>query len=122
MSAVDGLAAQAAAFMVRAGYSPGSRASYQRVWGQFGDYCVESGVRDPDREAADRFCAAAGADGVEQWQVFYRRAVGCLFGGVRGVRMRRGWQDAGSPRRPCAPRPGCCAGSWRFWPGWGWRR
>jgi len=66
MSAVEGLAAQAAAFMVRAGYSPGSRASYQRVWDQFGKYCAESGVRHPDREAADRFCAAAGADGVEQ--------------------------------------------------------
>jgi site-specific recombinase XerD len=79
MSVVSGLAAEAAAFMVRAGYSPGSRASYQRVWDRFGEYCAESGGRHPDREAADRFCAAAGAAGVEQWQVFYRRAVGCLF-------------------------------------------
>ena len=79
MSAVEGLAAQAAAFMVGAGYSPGSRARYQRVWGRFGEYCAESGIRYPDREAADRFCVAVGADGVEQWQVFYRRAVGCLF-------------------------------------------
>lgn len=79
MSAVEGLAAQAAAFMVRAGYSPGACASYRRVWDQFGEYCAERGVRDPDRETAGRFCAAAGADGVEQWQVFYRRAVGCLF-------------------------------------------
>ncbi|MGO9156596.1 tyrosine-type recombinase/integrase [Mycobacterium sp.] len=79
MSAVDGLAAQAGAFMVGAGYSPGSRASYQRMWDQFGEYCAVSGVRHLDREAADRFCAAAGADGVEQWQVFYRRALGCLF-------------------------------------------
>ena len=79
MSAVGGLAARAAAFMVQAGYSPGSRASYQRVWDQFGEYCAESGVRHPDREAAARFCTTAGADGVEQWQVFCRRAVGCLF-------------------------------------------
>lgn len=79
MSVVCGLAAQATAFMVRAGYSSGSRASYQRVWDQFGEYCAESGVRHPDREAAARFCAAAGADGVDQWQVFGRRAVGCLF-------------------------------------------
>ena len=79
MSVVSGLAAQAAAFMVRAGYSPGSCASYQRVWDQFGEYCAERGVRHPDREAAARFCAAAGADGAQQWQVFYRRAVGCLF-------------------------------------------
>ncbi|MET1154678.1 tyrosine-type recombinase/integrase, partial [Arthrobacter sp.] len=71
--------AQAAAFMVQAGYSPGSRASYQRVWDQFGEHCAESGIRHPDREAAARFCVAAGADGVEQWQVFCRRAVGCLF-------------------------------------------
>jgi integrase len=79
MSTVEELAAQAAAFMVGTGYSPGSRASYQRVWDQFGEYCAESGGRHPDREAAARFCAAAGADGVEQWQVFYRRAVSCLF-------------------------------------------
>ncbi len=76
---VDGLAAQAAAFMGRAGYSPGSRASYQRVWDQFGQYCAESGVRSPDREAAARFCTVVGADGSQQWQVFYRRAAGCLF-------------------------------------------
>ena len=74
MSALDRLAAQAAAFMVGAGYSPGSRASYQRVWDQFGEYCAMSGLRRPDREAAGRFCVAVGADGVEQWQVFYRRA------------------------------------------------
>lgn len=79
MSVVDGLAAQAAAFMVGAGYSPGSRASYQRVWDRFGEYCAKSGVSHPDREAAARFCEAAGADGVEQWQVFFRRAVGCLL-------------------------------------------
>ncbi|WP_248759916.1 tyrosine-type recombinase/integrase [Pseudarthrobacter sp. SSS035] len=79
MSDVSELTAQAAAFMVQAGYSPGSRASYQRVWNQFGEYCAESGIRHPDREAAARFCVAAGADGVEQWQVFCRRAVGCLF-------------------------------------------
>jgi integrase len=79
MSAVEGLAAQAAAFMVRVGYSPGARASYERVWEQFGEYCAESSVDHPDREAAGRFCAAAGADGPEQWQVFYRRAVGGLF-------------------------------------------
>lgn len=79
MSVVTGLAAQAAAFMGRAGYSPGSRVDYQRVWGQFGEYCAVSGVRDPDRETAARFCAAVGADGAEQWQVFYRRAVSCLF-------------------------------------------
>ena len=36
MSVVGGLAARAAVFMVRAGYSLGSRASYQRVWDQFG--------------------------------------------------------------------------------------
>jgi len=34
---VSGLAAQAAEFMGRAGYSPGSRADYQRIWGQFGE-------------------------------------------------------------------------------------
>jgi site-specific recombinase XerD len=79
MSVVSGLATEAAAFMVRAGYSPGSRASYQRVWDRFGEYCAESGGRHLDREAGDRFCTAAGADGVEQRQVFYRRAVGCLF-------------------------------------------
>lgn len=79
MSVVSGLAAEAAAFMERAGYSPGSRANYQRVWDRFGQYCAESGAQDPDRESAARFCAAVGADGPEQWQVFYRRAVGCLF-------------------------------------------
>jgi integrase/recombinase XerD len=79
MSVVSGLAAHAAVFMGRAGYSPGSRGNYQRIWGQFGEYCAVSGVLHPDRETAARFCAAVGADGVEQWQVFYRRAVGCLF-------------------------------------------
>lgn len=79
MCVVDRLAARAAAFMVRAGYSPGSRASYQRVWDQFGQYCVDSGVRHPDRQTGARFCAAAGAAGADQWQVFFRRAVGCLF-------------------------------------------
>ncbi len=79
MSVVSGLVVQAAAFMGRAGYSPGSRADYQRIWGQFGEYCAASGIREPDRETAARFCAAVGADGTEQWQVFYRRAVGCLF-------------------------------------------
>jgi integrase len=38
-----------------------------------------SGVLDPDRAAAARFCAVAGTDGGERWQVFYRRVVGCLF-------------------------------------------
>ncbi|XAS74125.1 tyrosine-type recombinase/integrase [Micrococcaceae bacterium Sec5.1] len=79
MSDVSELKAQAAAFMVQAGYSPGSRASYERVWDQFGEYCAESGIRHPGRQTAARFCVAAGADGVEQWQVFSRRAVGCLF-------------------------------------------
>jgi site-specific recombinase XerD len=79
MSVVTGMAAQGAAFMERAGYSPGSRTSYQRIWSQFGEYCAVSGVQDPDRETAARFCAAIGADGAEQWQTFYRRVVGCLF-------------------------------------------
>jgi integrase len=79
MSVVERLAVEAAAFMERAGYSSGSRAQYQRVWGQFGQYCAASGTRRPDREAAARFCAAVGADGGEQRQVFVRRAVGCLF-------------------------------------------
>ena len=79
MSVVTGLAAEAAAFMERAGYSSGSCIGYQRIWDQFGEYCAASGVRDPDRGTAARFCAAVGADGAEQWQVFYRRAVGCLF-------------------------------------------
>ena len=79
MSVVTGLAAQASAFMRRAGYSPGSRVGYQRIWDEFGEYCAASGVREPDRETAARFCAAVGADGAEQWQVFYRRAVSCLF-------------------------------------------
>ena len=79
MSDVSELTAQAASFMVQAGYSPGSRASYQRVWDRFGEYCAESGVRHPDREAAARICVAAGADGVQRWQMFCRRAVGCLF-------------------------------------------
>ena len=79
MSVVSGLVVQAAAFMGRAGYSPGSRASYRRIWDQFEEYCAASGVRQPGRETAARFCAAVGADGAEQWQVFYRRAVGCLF-------------------------------------------
>ena len=37
MSVVSGLAAQAAVFMDRAGHSPGSRVSYQRVWSRFED-------------------------------------------------------------------------------------
>lgn len=79
MFIISGLAAQAVAFMERAGYSAGSRASYQRVWDQFGQYCAKIDVRNPDRKTAARFCAAAGADGSKQWQVFYRRAVGGLF-------------------------------------------
>ena len=79
MSTVTELAAQAAAFMERAGYSSGSRCDYQRVWDQFGEYCAAGGVRVADRETAAGFCAAVGANGAEQWQVFYRRAVGCLF-------------------------------------------
>ncbi len=79
MSVVTELAAQATAFMERAGYSPGSRTGYQRIWAEFGEYCAVSGVRDPDREAAAQFCAAVGADGGGQWQVFCRRVAGCLF-------------------------------------------
>jgi integrase/recombinase XerD len=79
MSVVTTMAAQGAAFMEGAGYSPGSLRSYRRIWDQFGEYCAVSGVQDPDREAAARFCAAVGADGAEQWQVFYQRAVSCLF-------------------------------------------
>lgn len=79
MSVVTELAAQAAAFMDRAGYSPGSRTSYQRIWVEFGEYCAVSGVQNPDRETGVGFCAAVGADGGEQRQVFYRRVVGCLF-------------------------------------------
>lgn len=79
MSVIGGLVAEAAEFMRRAGSSPGSRADYQRVWAQFGDYCASSAVRDLDRDTAARFCAAVGAAGAEQWQVFCRRAVGCLF-------------------------------------------
>ena len=66
MSVVTGVAAQGAAFMERAGYSPGSMRSYRRIWGQFGEYCAVSGVHDPDRETAARFCAAVGADGAER--------------------------------------------------------
>lgn len=79
MSDVSELTAQAAAFMVQAGYSHGSCAHYQRVWDQFVEYCSARELEDPDREAVAQFCAAAGADGVEQWQIFHRRAVGCLF-------------------------------------------
>ena len=79
MSVVTEMAARGAAFMERAGYSSGSVGSYRRVWGQFVEYCAASGVLDPDREAAARFCVAVGADGAEQWQVFYRRVVACLF-------------------------------------------
>ncbi|MDQ6752265.1 MAG: site-specific integrase [Actinomycetota bacterium] len=79
MSVVSGLVAPAAAYMVRAGYSPGSRAGYQRVWDQFEQYCAQSDGADPSRETAVRFCLAVGANGPAQWQVFYRRAVGCLF-------------------------------------------
>lgn len=79
MSAVIGMAAQGAAFMERAGYSPGSVASYRRIWDEFGEFCAVSGVHNSDREAAARFCVAVGADGAERWQVFYRRVVACLF-------------------------------------------
>lgn len=79
MSAVTGLAAEAAAFMERVGYSASSRSAYQRIWDQYGRYCTASGVRVPDRETGAAFCAAVGADGAQRWQVFYRRAVGCLF-------------------------------------------
>lgn len=79
MSDVARLVAEAAAFMGRAGYSSGSRKGYRRIWEQFGEYCAARGVRDPDRETAARFCEAVGADGAEQRQVFFRRAVGCLF-------------------------------------------
>ena len=54
-----------------------------------------SGVHDPDRDTAARFCAAVGADGVEQWQVFCGRAVDCLFEvaetGRFELRAGRGW-------------------------------
>lgn len=43
------------------------------------EYCSARELEDPDREAVAQFCAAAGADGVEQWQIFHRRAAGCLF-------------------------------------------
>jgi integrase len=79
MSVISGLVARAAAFMEQAGYSPGSRAAYQRVWVQFGEYCAASRVQVLDRETATQFCIAVGADGAKQWQVFYRRAVGSLF-------------------------------------------
>lgn len=79
MSGVTELAAAAAAFMERAGYSPGTRGGYQRIWDQFGRYCAASGVAVPDRGTAAGFCAAVGAGGAEQWKVFYRRVVGCLF-------------------------------------------
>lgn len=79
MSVISEVVAQAAVFMERVGYSSGTRANYQRVWDQFGEYCAAGGVQDLDRQAAARFCVAAGAEGSEQWQVFYRRAVGCLF-------------------------------------------
>jgi site-specific recombinase XerC len=79
MSALTEITAQGAAFMQRAGYSPGSMRSYRRIWGQFGEYCATNGVHDPDRATAARFCTAAGADGAEQSQVFFRRAVACLF-------------------------------------------
>lgn len=64
MPVVTGMAAQAAAFM-EPGYSPGSLRSYRRIWGRFGEYCAVSGVQDPDRETAARFCAAVDADGAE---------------------------------------------------------
>ncbi len=79
MSVVSGLAARAAAFMERTGYSTGSRASYQRIWDEFEEYCAVNGFSDPDRKTAARFCAVVGADGAEQSQVFCRRAVRCLF-------------------------------------------
>ncbi len=79
MSDVSELAVQAAAFMVQAGYSHVSCAHYRRVWDQFAEYCAGRPLEDPGREAAAQFCVAVGADGVEQWQVFHRRAVGCLF-------------------------------------------
>lgn len=79
MSGVTRLAAAAAAFMEQAGYAPGSCASYQRIWDDFDAFCAVNRVQVPDRETAGWFCDAVGADGGEQWQVFYRRAVGCLF-------------------------------------------
>ncbi|MDN5655618.1 MAG: hypothetical protein L0G46_11125 [Kocuria sp.] len=79
MPVVNLLADQAAAFMRSSGYSPGSSASYRRVWDQFGDYCVRTGTQDPNRDTAAQFCTEAGADGPEQSQVFFRRAVSCLF-------------------------------------------
>lgn len=78
MSTVSGLAARAATFMAGAGYSSGSRAEYQAVWDRFEEYCAVNGVQDPDRETAALFCAAV-VGGAQQWQVFCRRVVGCLF-------------------------------------------
>lgn len=60
MSAVSGLAARAAMFMGGAGYSPGSRASYQRIWDRFEEYCAVNGVQEPDRETAARLLVRRG--------------------------------------------------------------
>ena len=78
MSVVSGLVVQAAAFMGRAGSSWLScrlSAHLGSVWGVL----RRKRGYDSQRETAARFCAAVGAEGTEQWQVFYRRAVGCLF-------------------------------------------
>lgn len=79
MCVVSELIVDAAAFMQRAGYSASSCAAYQRIWDEFEQFCLEHGVQTPDRETAARFSTAAGAEGAEQWQVFYRRAVSSLF-------------------------------------------
>lgn len=94
MSVVSGLAAEATEFMERAGYSHGSIGRYQRIWAQFEEYCAAEGIEVPDRQIAARFCTAVGADGDAQWQVFYSRAVGCLFdvaeAGAFTLRVGRG--------------------------------
>jgi len=76
---VSELAVCAAGFMERSGYSAASRNAYQRIWGQFEEYCALTGLLKIDRSVAGLFVAAVGAQGSAPWQVFYRRAVGCLF-------------------------------------------
>lgn len=80
------------------------------LWGTTGvsrassrGYCEVSGVRDPDRESAARFCVAVGAAGAERWQVFHRRAVSCMFGVAERARSRCG-PDAGGSWCPSSSR------------------
>lgn len=65
--------------MRSSGYSPGSSASYRRVWDQFWGYCLRIGSQDPNRATASQFCTEAGADGPGQSQMFFRKTVSCLF-------------------------------------------